>query len=285
VRKGFCCAPFVPGNRQWRGLTMTGFLRILGSLRLSGPAGDVPLGGDKPRRLIAALALHPNEVVSADRLTDVIWGDHPPRSARENLQTYVWFLRRAMRDAVTCGIAIEATAPGYALRVGVEDFDWHRFTCLTAEASERVATDPATASKLLREALGYWRGPVLAGTADDIAPLRPRIAAMEEARLSALDQRIRADLAIGRHRELPGELSELAAIHPLREQFRAHQMLALYRCGRQAEALTAFHQLREQLAADLGIDPAPPLCRLYEAIICADPSLAVLPRRVFVAGL
>ncbi|MBV9379921.1 MAG: winged helix-turn-helix domain-containing protein, partial [Streptosporangiaceae bacterium] len=250
-------------------------LRILGPLRLRGVTGDAALGGDKPRRLLAALALHANEAVSAGRLTEVVWGATPPRSARQNLQTYVWSLRRALKAAGDRGPLIEAVPPGYALRVEPEDLDWLRFVRLTAAAGECLARDPATASKLLREALGYWRGPVLADVADDLGALRPRIAAMEEARLSALEQRIQADLATGRHHELTGELAELAAAYPLRERLRAHQMLALYRCGRQAEALAAYHQLRAQLAEELGVDPGPEPQRLFEAMLRADPGLDV----------
>lgn len=249
-------------------------MRILGPLRLCGVAGDAALGGDKPRRLLAALVLCANEVVSTGRLTLVIWGDSPPRSAKENLQTYVWSLRRALKAAGTPGLFIEARPPGYALRIEPEELDWLCFTRLAAAADECLDSDPATASKLLREALSYWHGAVLADVADDLSLLRPRIAAMEEARLRALEQRIQAELAAGSHLRLLGELSELVASHPLRERFRAHQMLALYRCERQAEALAAFHDLRAQLAEELGIEPAPDLGRLYEAILRADPGLS-----------
>lgn len=129
---------------------------------------------------------------------------------------------------------------------------------------------PATAGKLLREALELWRGPALADVADGLPLLRPRIEALEEARLTALERRVRADLAVGRHRDL---IAELTSAYPLSEQLRAHQMVALYRGGRQADALAVFHRLRGQLDAELGIYPGPDLGRLYEAILRADPSL------------
>lgn len=244
---------------------------MLGPLRLQGGSEDTALGGVKPRRLLAALALHANEVVSADTLADILWGEQPPRSVRQNLQTYVWALRRAL--AAAGGPVIEARAPGYLLRAGPQDLDWLRFRELAQAAGGRLAHDPAAAAELLREALGCWRGRVVADVADDLHPLRARIAAMEEARLTALEQRIDADLALGRHRDLTGELAELVAAHPLRERFSVQQMLVLYRCGRQADAVAAFHDLRARLAEELGIDPGPPARTLYEAMLRADPAL------------
>lgn len=250
-------------------------LRILGPLRLQGGAVDIHIGGDKPRRLLGALALYAGEVVSADRLIDILWGVNPPRSARENLQTYVWSLRRALKSSGP-GIRIQTQAPGYVLHVEPQELDWQCFAALSSAARECPASDQATAGRLLREALEMWRGPALADVADGLTPLRARIDALEEARLAALEQRIQADLALGRHRELVGEISELVSAHPLRERLRAHQMLALYRCGRQAEALAAFRELRAKLADDLGIDPTPELTRLHEAILLADLSLDTL---------
>jgi DNA-binding SARP family transcriptional activator/tetratricopeptide (TPR) repeat protein len=250
-------------------------LDILGPLRLHGPHGDVQLGGDKPRRLLAVLAVYANEVVSGDRLTEAVWGAWPPRSARENLQTYVWSLRRAIKTAGVPGIQIAAVPLGYILRVEPQELDWLRFTHLVAAAEECIAHEPAVAAKLLREALSCWQGPVLADVGDDVPTLRPRLTAMAEARLDALESRIRADLACGKSRELLTDLAELVAAHPLREHLRELQMLALYRSGRQAEALAAFHELRTQLAGDLGIDPDPDVRLLYQQILRADPSLNV----------
>jgi DNA-binding SARP family transcriptional activator len=248
-------------------------LMVLGPLRLRGEAGEAALGGIKPRRLLAVLALNAGEIVSADRLIDVVWNDLPPHSARQNLQTYVWFLRRLLAAAGRDRIRIEAQPPGYLLRAARGELDLHVFRSLSSAGAACLASDPARATKLLGEATALWRGPALDNLADGLPSLRPRIAALEEARLTALDQRIQADLALGRHREIVGELAELAGLYPLFEQFRAHQMVALYRCGRQAEALAVFGDLRRELAEELGIDPGPGLRRLHRDILAADPGL------------
>jgi DNA-binding SARP family transcriptional activator len=245
-------------------------LCVLGPLRLRGVSGFAALGGAKPRRLLAALALNANRVVPIELLADVIWGDSPPRSARQNLQTYVWSLRAAARAAGVPGTLIEARPPGYALRTEPGDLDWLRFERLSCAGRALASQDPAGASKLFAAALGYWQGPVAADVADDLGPLTPRAIAMEEARLSTLDMRIQADLELGRHLELTGELSELVAVHQLRERFQAHYMLALYRCGRQFDALAVFHDLRSRLAEELGVDPAPEVASLYQAMLRTD---------------
>lgn len=250
-------------------------LRILGPLELRGPAGSAGLGGDKPRRVLGALALRANEVVPADRLIDLAWGGSPPRSAHANLLTYLSSLRRVLRPCA--GLSLEARPPGYRLLGDAGSLDWLRFLDLARAAREVDPGDPGKAGLLLREALGLWRGPVLADVADGLAPLQPRIAALEEARLSAQVRCIEADLRAGRHAEVLGELAELTRDHPLHEQLRGQHMLALYRCGRQADALAVFHQLREHLADELGVDPEPCLGRLYEAILRADPRLDHAP--------
>ena len=248
-------------------------LLVLGPLTLRGDAGVVRLGGAKPRRLLAALALNGGQMVSADRLIDVAWGDSPPRTARQNLHTYLWSLRRSLAAATGRRLVIQVQPPGYLLRIAPSDLDWHIFRELCSAAARCASSDPAAAGQLLHEALGLWRGPALADIADGLPLLDAWAAAMEEERLTALEQRIQADLATGWHRELTGELALLVAAYPFREQFRAHQMVALYRCGRQAEALAAFHQLREQLTDELGVDPSPKLHRLYEAMLRADAAL------------
>jgi DNA-binding SARP family transcriptional activator len=255
-----------PGTEEtWR----MPVLLVLGTVAVRGPVGrEAAVGGARPRRLLAGLAVCAGEPTSADRLADIIWGESPPRSARANLHTYLWSLRRCLASAVGERVVIDACPGGYVLRADPGALDWHQFRDLAAEAA---------AADLLRQALDLWRGPAAADL-DGWPPwLAARTAAMDEARLAALEQRIEADLAAGRHRDLAAELVELTAAHPLREQFRAHQMLALYRSGRQADALTAFHQLRHELAAELGIDPSPPLHLLYEAILCNDPLIGWPP--------
>lgn len=248
-------------------------LLILGPLRLQCAAGDCGLGGVKPRRLLAALALHAGEVVSVDRLADVVWGDCPPRSARQNLNTYVWSLRRSLMAAAGGRLAVRPRPPGYMLDVAAGELDWDCFCELTGAAAECLSSDPAVAAGLLRQALDLWRGRALADIAEGLPLMQARLAAMEEARLTALERRIQADLAAGGHRAIVAELAELTAAHPLREQFGAHRMVALYRCGRQAEALSAFHELRAELADELGVEPGRELSMLYQAMLRGDPRL------------
>jgi len=171
-------------------------------------------------------------VISADRLIDIAWGELPPRTARQNLHTYLWSLRRSLAAAVGPRLVILERPPGHLLRVAPGELDWHRFRDLCSAARRCLSSDPAVGGTLLRQALSLWRGPVLFDVADAPPQLAARLAAMEEERLTALEQRIQADLAVGRHGELTAELTELAAAYPLREQFLAHQMMALYRCGR-----------------------------------------------------
>src|SRR5215469_16857795 len=253
-------------------------LLVLGPVTLRDEAGgEVALGGTRPRRLLAGLAVHAGEAVSADRLADIVWGERPPRSARANLHTYLWSLRRCLAAAagtqapMMAQAAIEVCPGGYMLRVGPGVLDWHRFRDLAAAAAGIAGSDPAAAAALLRQALSLWRGPAAADLDGGPPALAARIAAMGEARMITLEQRVEAELAAGRHRELAPELAELTCAHPLREQFRAHQMLALYRSGRQADALAAFRRLRDDLAAELGVDPSPPLQALHQAILRADP--------------
>jgi DNA-binding SARP family transcriptional activator len=199
-------------------------LLVLGPLMLQGDAGEVRLGGAKPRRLLAALALNAGQMVPADRLIDIAWGDSPPRTARQNLHTYLWSLRRSLAAATGRRLGIQVRPPGYLLRIAPGDLDLHVFRDLCSAATRCPPSDPAAAGQLLREALGLWRGPALADIADDLPLLDAWAAAIEEERLTALEQRIQTDLATGRHRQLTGELAVLAVAHPFREQFRAHQI-------------------------------------------------------------
>lgn len=253
-------------------------LLVLGSVTLRGPVGgETAVGGVRPRRLLTGLAVCATEEVSADRLADIVWGESPPRSARANLHTYLWSLRRSLASAAGGRVAIDACPGGYVLRAGPGALDWHQFRDLAAAAAGITGSDPPAAAAQLRRALDLWRGPAAADLDGSPLWLAARIAAMDEARLTALEQRIEADLATGRHRELAPELAGLTTAHPLREQFRACQMLALYRSGRQADALAAFHQLRHCLATELGIDPSPPLRNLYQAILRNDPLIGWPP--------
>jgi WD40 repeat protein/DNA-binding SARP family transcriptional activator len=220
----------------------------------------VPLGGPKPRAVLAMLALDPGTTVSTDRLIEGLWGDEPPTTAAKTLQVYVSRLRKAL-TANGDGTEIVTRARGYELRLAPDDIDACRFERLLAHGAPR-------------EALALWRGPPLDDVADE--PFAAgEIRRLEELRLAAIEQAIDADLAAGRHRELVGELDVLVAAHSLHERFHAQLMLALYRSGRQAEALAAYRRARAALVDQIGVEPGPELRELHEAILRQDPSLAL----------
>jgi DNA-binding SARP family transcriptional activator len=242
--------------------------RVLGPLEAIVDGRPVSLQAAKPRALLALLLLGRNRVVPVDRLVDGLWGDNPPATAVKGLQVYVSQLRRAIgADSVL------TTPPGYLLRVEEGALDLDRFELLVREGRERLAAgDPAEAARLLEEGLALWRGPALAGLASE--PFGAEAAArLEDARLAALEDRIEADLALGRHGALIGELEELVAAHPLRERPRAQLMLALYRSGRQADALDLYRRTRATFVEELGIEPRPELQELERAILRQDPEL------------
>jgi DNA-binding SARP family transcriptional activator len=199
------------------------------------------------RALLAYLLLHANELVSSDRLIDEVWGPEPAKTATASLQNYVSRLRKAIGADL-----LLSRPPGYILRIDPERFDLARFERLTAEAH---GAEPRERAEKLRAALSLWRGAAL----EDLAfePFaRDEIGRLEEARLAALEERIDADLELGSAGELVGELEELVEEQPLRERFRAQLMLALYRAGRQAEALEAYQEARRVLMDELGLEPS-----------------------------
>ena len=242
--------------------------RILGPLEVWDGGGEVSLGGPKPRALLAGLLLHPNEVVPTDRLIDELWGEDSPEDAAAALRVNVSRLRKALPQDV-----LTTRSPGYIVRVEPDELDLHRFERLAGEGRNLLARGlTADASERLREALSLWRGPALADFAYE-SFAQAAIARLEEIRLTAVELRIEADLALGRHDELVGELESLVAEHPLRERLRRYLMTALYRSGRQAEALDAYQEARRALVDELGIDPSPALQELERAILRQDPSL------------
>ena len=236
----------------------------------------MPLGGPRQRAVLALLLLEANRVVSMDRLAEDIWGGHPPEGWVTTLQIYVFHLRRALepdRARGAAGGVLVTRDRGYLLRVDREHLDAALFQDgFTAGRAALEAGRYAEAAETLRQALDLWRGQVLADLAD-YAFTRPEAARLEELRLAALEARIDADLALGRHDALTAELEQLAAEHPLRERLHGQLMLALYRCGRQAEALAAYRRVRDLLAGELGIDPGEPLQRLHASILAHDPAL------------
>ena len=252
---------------------------ILGPLEVRRDGDTLALGGVKQRSLLAILLLHANEVVGSERLIDAVWGEQPPGTAATALHGYVSQLRKALEPGGAPYSVLVTHPPGYVLHVERTSFDLPRFESLVADAE---AAEPEPAAALLREALALWRGPPLADLAYE-AFAQPEIARLEELRLAALEDRIEADLALGRHADLIAELEQLVSTHPLRERLRGQLILALYRAGRQAEALEAYQDTRRTLVDELGIDPGRSLQELERAILRQDPSLELVekaqPRR------
>ncbi|WNI23548.1 BTAD domain-containing putative transcriptional regulator [Streptomyces sp. ITFR-16] len=245
---------------------------ILGPLEVS---GGVPQAA-KLRGVLGTLLVRANEVVSVDSLVDELWPDAPPRTATTTLQVYVSHLRKSLRtaDPRHGGEALVTRRPGYLLRVAPDELDSTAFEELSRRGHQALLeADFAAAADLQRRALALWRGPLLSdiphGPLLDGAAVR-----LAEARTTALDERVRAELHLGMHRELVAELHELAGEYPLREEFHAHLMVALYRCGRQAEALRVFTRLRQTLVEELGIEPGPRSRRLQQLVLAGDPELA-----------
>jgi DNA-binding SARP family transcriptional activator/ABC-type branched-subunit amino acid transport system substrate-binding protein/DNA-binding beta-propeller fold protein YncE len=238
--------------------------RLLGPLEVLESDRPISLGRGRQRALFALLLIHANEVVSTDRLIDELWGEAPPRTALKSVQVYVSRLRKELGDG-----RLLTRAPGYVLRVEPSEVDVARFERLVADAD---AADPQTAADKLRGALELWRGPALGDMAFEPFA-QAEIARLGEARAAATEKRIDADLACGRHAELIGELESLVAQHPLRERLRSQLMVALYRSGRQADALSAYRKARRELSEGLGLEPGEELRALEQAILRHDPSL------------
>lgn len=243
---------------------MTRF-RLLGPLEASGDEGPIALPGGKPSALLARLLLDAERVVAVEMLVDSLWGERPPSSAHKVIQVYVSQLRKALGAE-----RIETRAPGYLVQAAHEDRDLGQFEALTEAA--RGTGDPRQRAQLLGEALALWRGPPLAEFRDE--PFAAAAARrLEELRLSALEQRIEAELELGEHPRVVGDLEALVEQEPLREWPRRQLMLALYRSGRQAEALECYREGRQLLVNELGIEPSPRLQELERAILRHDPGL------------
>jgi DNA-binding SARP family transcriptional activator len=241
--------------------------RLLGPVEAWTDGRQLPIRGPLQRRLLAALLLHANRVVAAERLIETLWGPQPPKTARADLQGRISNLRRVLAPAED---RLRFRPPGYALSVAPAELDLHEFTRLADEGRHRLASgDVVEASRALAAALALWRGPPL----DGVEGLAAEAARLEERRLAALEDRIEADLRLGRHGTLVAELTALVAEQPIRERLRGHLMLALYRSGRQAEALAAFRELRGRLVEELGVEPSPPVQRLHQRILATGPEL------------
>jgi DNA-binding SARP family transcriptional activator/WD40 repeat protein len=242
--------------------------KILGALEVSrNSSGPIPLGGTKQRAVLAHLLLRANHLVPTEVLIDEIWGDEPPETARNTLQNYASRLRKALGEE-----RLEGNRAGYRLRAEPSELDATRFESLLRDARRLLPIDARAAVGTFDQALGLWRGPALADLATNPA-LQGQAARLDDLRLGALEDRIDAQLAIGQHGEVIGELEELTTRHVLRERFWGQLMLARYRAGRQGEALAAYQRAREILADELGIDPSPELRRLQERILAQSPDL------------
>ena len=236
---------------------------LLGPFEVADDQGrELALGGLKQRAVLAILLLHANEVVSTERLIDELWAERPPASAAKTLQVYVSNLRKALGDGV-----LVTRSRGYVLQTEQGEVDADRFQALLGEGRGKLsAGDPRGAGELLRQALGLWRGPSLGDFAYE-SFAKGEIARLEEARLAALEDRIDADLALGEHAVLVGELRALAREHPLRERLCGQSMIALYRAGRQTDALAVYRELSKLLREELGLEPSPTLQTLELSIL------------------
>jgi predicted ATPase/DNA-binding SARP family transcriptional activator/Tfp pilus assembly protein PilF len=244
--------------------------RILGSVEVADGGLVRDLGGLRERTLLARLLLSAGQVVSADRLAEDLWAGQPPAHWMSTLRVYISRLRRALGEGAA---AVATQPPGYRITLGESELDAARFARLVATAREDLAGGrPEAAAAGLREALGLWRGPALSDVAD-FAFAQADVARLKEARLAAVEDRVEAELACGGHASLVSELDGLVAAHPLRERLCGQRMLALYRCGRQADALQAYQDLRSRLDDELGIDPSPAVQRLQQEILRQEPGL------------
>jgi DNA-binding SARP family transcriptional activator len=256
-------------------------IQVLGPLEVRAAGQPLALGGVQQRAVFAMLALHLNEVVSTDFLVDGLWGGRaPPASATNTVQVYVSRLRRALQAADAFdpvgGAVLQRRGPGYLLELDPERLDLHRFERLVREGAQALRPAPARAASTLREALGLWRGQPLAEFADEPFA-RAEMPRLEQQRLAALEAYLEAELALGRHAQLVGELETLVACHPLHEGLRRLLMLSLYRSGRQAEALEAYRRARHTLSEELGIHPGRMLRELQSAILTQDRNLEWAP--------
>jgi WD40 repeat protein/DNA-binding SARP family transcriptional activator len=247
--------------------------RILGPIEVTGAGGAVKLGGPRQRAVLAILLLEANRVVPVDVIAEQLYGGDAPATAVSQVRDHVSQLRKALRTGANGDSVIETRGPGYMLRVDPDRVDATRFEQLVDEAAVALDRGDASAgSTLLREALALWNGPALADFQyDDFA--QPTAARLEDLRLHAVERRIEADLALGRGERIVGEIEELVRAHPLREELRAHLMLALYQSGRQAEALDTYHEARRALQDSLGIGPSPALRERAATVLRQEPSL------------
>jgi DNA-binding SARP family transcriptional activator len=258
-------------------------IEVLGALSVRENGVSIVPTAPKPRHVLALLALHADQAVPVTALVEELWGSSPPRSARTTLQTYILQLRELIAEALARGEDqrctpkdILATVPGgYRLETRAGTVDYREFERLAGAGYRAMdAEDHIGAARRLADALALWTGPALT---DIQVGLRTGMEAkrLEEARLCALDQRIEADLRLGRHRELLSELTVLVSQHRMHESLHRQFMLALQRSGRRGEALDVYQRLRNRLVSELGLEPSPALSRLQRSILTARPEAPV----------
>jgi DNA-binding SARP family transcriptional activator/pimeloyl-ACP methyl ester carboxylesterase/plasmid stabilization system protein ParE len=245
---------------------------LLGPLEVTRSGRALAVGGARTRAVLAMLLLDANRVVATDRLVDELWPEHGQERGAANLQVRLSELRRALRSVGEADRLV-TRPPGYMLRIATDELDVLTFEELVRAGREALSHGQAAqASQLLGRSLGLWRGAALADVGDGRFVSAER-ARLEEERLGALESRIEAQLACGRHEETIAELETLTGAHPLRERFWQERLLALYRCGRQADALRAYRDVRARLTEQLGIEPGPELRELHDRILRQDPEL------------
>ena len=249
-------------------------VRLLGPIAIEGNGAKATLGGSQRRAVVALLALAEGRVVSVDALVEALWGERPPPTAVNTVQVHVSALRKALALVSDEGKeAIVREGSGYRLAVSPTSLDHVRFIRLTNEGQVLLSRgDAAHARAVFAQALALWRGPALADFEYE-EWAQPEARRLDDLRLSCLEGRIEAELASGRHSQLVGELEALVAEHPERERFTAQLLLALYRSGRQTEALDVYQRARARLVNELGIDPSPELQALNRGILNQDETL------------
>lgn len=253
--------------------------RILGPVEARRDETEIPLDGAKQRTVLSALLIFDGKIISDKQLSEYLWGQHPPATRNAQIYTYVSRLRKALGPDV----AIVRRSPGYLLRIDSSWFDLTEFERLARLGQTALTTGRyEDAARKLRTALSLWRGGALANVSEYMTDIEgPRL---EEARLTALESRIEADLALGRHTSLLPELTRLVRRYPLQERFRAQLMTMFHRSDRQADALAVYAEGRRILADELGIDPGSRLREMHQAILTDDPRLSAPSRRRVAIG-
>ena len=250
--------------------------RVLGPLEIRAGRGWWRPAGQRQQRLLAALLLAPNRAVSLSHLVDVVWEDCPPATAKRQVQNLISALRRDLVEAGSSTQVLRGDGPGYRISVADGELDLDMFERHIAQGHYLAGLgEMAQAVEALRAALGLWRGPALAGTTGRV--IEAAAIRLDEQRLAATEQCLDLELSLGRHFQLAGELRELAATHPLRERLTGQLMLALYRAGRQADALQAYDLLCKRLVNELGLSPSSEIQQLHGAILRNEPAIAAPP--------